>query len=69
MEADLDLPQHSSHWENGGEVARHWQAEQLERLGVPLVLAAIFADTVDWHEVEELVTRGCSPDLALEIVR
>ncbi|MGZ4316219.1 MAG: hypothetical protein ACXVRS_10345, partial [Gaiellaceae bacterium] len=47
---------------------RHdWHAEQLQRLGVADVVAEIFADAVDWHEVEDLVTRGCSIDLALRI--
>jgi hypothetical protein len=32
-------------------------------------LAEAYADTVDWHAYADLVSRGCSPDLALEIVR
>jgi hypothetical protein len=46
-----------------------WQVEQLRRLGVPRVLAEIFAGRVDWHEIAGLVKRGCAPELALEIVR
>ena len=46
-----------------------WQVEQLRRLGVPRVLAEIFAGRVDWHEIADLVERGCAPELALEIVR
>jgi hypothetical protein len=47
---------------------RHdWHAEQLQRIGVPDVVAEIFAEAVDWREVEDLVTRGCSVDLALRI--
>jgi hypothetical protein len=45
-----------------------WRAEQLRRLGLPVSLANAFADVVDWHQVEELVERGCSPLVALTIV-
>ena len=44
-------------------------AEQLGRLGVSHVLAAMFAGFVDWHQVAALVARGCPPELALEIAR
>jgi hypothetical protein len=46
-----------------------WRAEQLHELGLPRRVAERFADLVDWHHVAALVERGCSPDLALEIVR
>jgi hypothetical protein len=46
-----------------------WRTEQLRRLGLPRILAETFADLVDWHAFAELVGRGCSPELALEIVR
>jgi hypothetical protein len=46
-----------------------WRAEQLWRLGLSHTLAETFADLVDWHEIAALVARGCSPELALEIVR
>jgi len=46
-----------------------WRVEQLERLGLPRVLAEAFAELVDWHEIAELVARGCPAELALEIVR
>ena len=46
-----------------------WRAEQLRRLGLSRILAEAFAALVDWHEVAALVARGCSPELALEIVR
>jgi hypothetical protein len=46
-----------------------WRTEQLRRLGLPHTLAETFADLVDWHAFAELVGRGCSPELALEIVR
>jgi len=46
-----------------------WRAEQLQRLGLSRVLAELFASLVDWHEIAELVARGCPPLLAIEIVR
>lgn len=46
-----------------------WRAQQLHRLGLSSLLAHTFAAVVDWHEVARLVERGCSPELALEIVR
>jgi hypothetical protein len=70
METDLDVPDCYGEWlEDGGAEVRRWQTEQLERLGIPLILAALFAHTVDWHEVERLIAHGCTPGLALEIVR
>jgi hypothetical protein len=53
-----------------GELLVHeWRTQQLRRLGLPGVLAETFADLVDWHALADLVDRGCSPRLALEIVR
>lgn len=46
-----------------------WQTEQLRRLGLPRALADAYAGRVDWHALARLVERGCSPELALEIVR
>jgi hypothetical protein len=48
-----------------------WRAEQLRRLGVQGTVAENAAVLVsfDWHEVADLVERGCAPELALEIVR
>jgi hypothetical protein len=46
-----------------------WRTEQLRRLGLPSIIADAFADLVDWHAFAKLVERGCSPALALEIVR
>jgi hypothetical protein len=46
-----------------------WRTEQLWRLGLSRTTAEAFAGLVDWHEVADLVTSGCSPELALEIVR
>lgn len=49
---------------------RHtWHAMQLRRLGLADVVAEIFADHVDWHELEHLLLHGCPIDLALRISR
>ena len=50
-------------------LVHEWRTEQLRRLGLPGILAETFADFVDWHALAGLVERGCSPQLALEIVR
>jgi hypothetical protein len=46
-----------------------WRIEQLGELGLPRMLAERFADVVDWHDLAALVQRGCTAELALEIVR
>jgi hypothetical protein len=46
-----------------------WRVEQLSGLGLPSAVARAVATIVDWHEIARLVERGCSPELALEIVR
>ena len=46
-----------------------WRREQLLWLGVSRRNAYAYAETVDWHDVAVLVQRGCSPDIALKIVR
>jgi hypothetical protein len=46
-----------------------WRAERLRSLGLSRLLAELFADVVDWRAIADLVDRGCSPQLALEIVR
>ena len=46
-----------------------WRSEQLRSLGLPPSDADAFADSVDWHDLAALLTRGCPLPLALEIVR
>lgn len=46
-----------------------WRAERLAGLGVEPVVARQLAETVDWHELADLLARGCPPELALEILR
>jgi hypothetical protein len=45
-----------------------WRVEQLRRLGLSRLLAMALAAEVDWHELADLLGRGCPLDLALEIV-
>jgi hypothetical protein len=45
-----------------------WRVSQLKRLGLPVPLAEIYADRIDWHQIARLVQRGCPPRLALRIV-
>jgi hypothetical protein len=52
-----------------GLMIHAWRAEQLCRLGFSRTLAERFAGLVDWHEIAALISRGCPPNLALEIVR
>lgn len=46
-----------------------WRAERLAGLGVEPDLALELANQVDWHELADLVARGCPPALAIEILR
>lgn len=46
-----------------------WRVERLSYLGLSNLVASAVAPFVDWHEIARLVERGCSPELALEIVR
>jgi hypothetical protein len=46
-----------------------WRVEKLSELGLSHMIASAVASFVDWHEIAGLVERGCSPELALEIVR
>ena len=56
--------------QNGEELLIHaWRSEQLRRLGLSCAAADAFADSVDWHDLAALLTRGCPLALALEIVR
>jgi hypothetical protein len=51
------------------QLIHEWRTEQLELLGLSRIVAEAFASQVDWHEVANLVKRGCPADLALEIIR
>jgi hypothetical protein len=46
-----------------------WVTVRLEELGVTPGLAALAADhRLDWHQVAALVSAGCVPDTAVEIL-
>ena len=49
-------------------LVHNWRVSQLKRLGISEMLAEIYADRIDWHQIARLVQRGCPPDLALRIV-
>ena len=67
MDLDFDVDEDQP---SATEVLVHeWRTEQLERLGIARTVAEAVAGFVDWHELARLVERGCSPALALEIVR
>ena len=64
--SDAELVEHTT----DEELLIHaWRAEQLQRLGLPRILAETCAELVDWHEIAELIAGGCTPELALEIAR
>jgi hypothetical protein len=44
-----------------------WRVAQLTRLGLPELLAELYADVVDWHQIAKLVQRGCPALLAIRI--
>jgi hypothetical protein len=53
------------------ELVESWRATELERAGYPPALAAELASRmdVDLHLAVELLSKGCSPELALNILR
>lgn len=53
------------------ELVERWRAEALERAGYPADAAAELASRtdVDLHHAAELIAKGCTPDLALQILR
>ena len=50
-------------------LVHEWRVTQLRRLGIPGPLAEAEADNIDRHQIARLIQRGCSPRLALRIVR
>jgi hypothetical protein len=49
-------------------LVHNWRVSQLTRLGIPGLMAEIYADRIDWHQIARLVRHGCTPRLALRIV-
>ena len=52
------------------ELVEQWRAEELERAGYPAQAAAELAmhAEIDLHLAVELLQKGCSPELALQIL-
>ena len=46
-----------------------WRVARLADLGIPWPVAEAAAGHVDWHQKAALVQRGCTPWLALRILR
>ncbi len=44
-----------------------WRVSQLTRLGLPQLLAEVYADPLDWHQIAQLVQHGCPVRLAIRI--
>ena len=44
-----------------------WRVSQLIRLGIPQLLAEVYADRLDWHQIAHLVQHGCPVRLAIRI--
>jgi hypothetical protein len=51
------------------QIVHEWRVDRLIGLGIPVPMAEVDADNVDWHQVARLVRRGCPPVLAMRIVR
>ena len=53
------------------ELVERWRAQELERAGFPEDVAAELAmrNDVDLHRAIELIEKGCSAELAAEILR
>ncbi len=53
------------------ELVERWRAQELERAGFPEDLAAELAvrNDVDLHQAIEMLAKGCSPELAAQILR
>ena len=55
--------------EDEGLLVHDWRVARLAQFGIPQSLAEVYADHIDWHQVAQLVQRGCPLRLALRIVR
>jgi hypothetical protein len=50
-------------------LVHEWRVAQLVCLGIAESVAEVNADYVDWHQIAQLMQRGCPPRLALRIAR
>jgi hypothetical protein len=48
-------------------LVHNWRVSQLARLGIPGPLAEAYADRLDWHQIAQLIQRGCPVRLAIRI--
>ena len=67
MEPGMTGPRHEAIEPDEPRV-HHWRTAQLRRLGIPAPLAEVYAARIDWHQIAQLIQRGCPPLLALRIV-
>jgi hypothetical protein len=67
VEQDATTARHEN-IEHDNWLVHEWRVSQLERCGIPRLMAEIYADHIDWHQIARLVRRGCPPLLALRIV-
>jgi hypothetical protein len=51
----------------GDLVVHNWRVSQLIRLGIPALLAEVYADRLDWHQIAQLIQHGCPVRLAIRI--
>ena len=53
------------------EIVERWRAQELERAGFPEDVATELAvrNDVDLHGAIDLIRRGCTPELAAQILR
>lgn len=53
------------------EIVERWRAQELERAGYPATVATELAmrTDVDLHFAVELLNKGCSPQVAADILR
>jgi hypothetical protein len=69
IDIELEIESEFDDRESERTLIHEWRAEQLAKLGISRIVAQAFAGLVDWHDLARLIERGCSPELALEIVR
>jgi hypothetical protein len=69
-ETDIEIEiEYELEYDDEEALVHEWRVEQLVKLGISKIVAQAAASLVDWHELARLIDRGCSPALALEIVR
>jgi hypothetical protein len=64
-----DLQHVRLHEQRGGPRRPKWRVAQLTRLGIPRLLAEVYADRLDWHQIAQLFQSGCAVRLVIRIAR